>query len=209
MYTTPWDIFETNKLSLSPSKIWTHWVNTGDQNLQNQSVNTVSETQQPLFRAGLKANEILTAVLAAQNEIWAPVSEIISNLLKEMLKNGSYQIKTGKQSPNGKFLKVWRKINDRLSSWLLLLCHPKSYLAIQGGGEMRTHHCQCWSSSLQPCMSVMVSGTDWKSHWNLVAFSFICTEEYGDSYYERLPFICELAPLLHFWMAGFLHAELH
>lgn len=55
-----------------------------------------------------------------------------------MLKNGSYQIKTGKQSPNGKFQKVWRKINDRLSSWLLLLCHPKSYLAMDGGGEIRT-----------------------------------------------------------------------
>ena len=53
-----------------------------------------------------------------------------------MLKNGSYQIKTGKQSPKGKFQKVWRKINDRLSSWLLLLCHPKSYLAIHGGGEI-------------------------------------------------------------------------
>lgn len=60
---------------------------------------------QPLFRAELKADEILTAVLAAENEIWDPVSEIISNLLKEMLKNGSYQIKTGKQSPNGKFQK--------------------------------------------------------------------------------------------------------
>lgn len=55
-----------------------------------------------------------------------------------MLKNGSYQIKTGKQSPNGEFRKVWRKINDRLSSWLLLPCHPKSYLAIRGGGEIRT-----------------------------------------------------------------------
>lgn len=60
---------------------------------QNQSVNSVSKTQQPLFRAELKADEILTAVLAAQNEIRDPVSEIISNLLKEMLKNGSYQIK--------------------------------------------------------------------------------------------------------------------
>lgn len=107
-------------------------------NSQNLSVNRVSKTQQPLFRAELKADEILTAVLAAENEIWDPVSEIISNLLKEMLKNGSYQIKTGKQSPNGKFQKVWRKINDRLSSWLLLLCHPKSYLAMDGGGEIRT-----------------------------------------------------------------------
>lgn len=105
---------------------------------QNQSVNSVSEMQQPLFRAELKADEILTTVLAAQNEIWDPVSEIISNLLKEMLKNGSYQIKTGKQSPNGRFQKVWRKINDRLSSWLLLLCHPKSSLAVDGGGETRT-----------------------------------------------------------------------
>lgn len=55
-----------------------------------------------------------------------------------MLKNGSYQIKTEKQSSNGKFQKVWRKVNDRLSSWLLLLCHPKSYLAVRGGGEIRT-----------------------------------------------------------------------
>lgn len=55
----------------------------------------------------------------------------------------------------------------------------------------------------------MMSEIDWKSSWNLVAFSFIETEESGDSYYERLPLICELAPLLHFWMAGFLHAELH
>lgn len=94
--------------------------------------------QQPVPRAELKADEILTAVLAAENEIWDPVSEIISNLLKEMLKNGSYQIKTGKQSPIGKFQKVWRKINDRLSSWLLLLCHPKSCLAVDGGGEIRT-----------------------------------------------------------------------
>lgn len=105
---------------------------------QHQSVNSVPEAPQSLFRAESKADEILTALLAAQNEIWDPVSEIISNLLKEMLKNGSYQIKTGKQSPNGKFQKVWRKINDRLSSWLLLLCHPKSYLAMDSGGEIRT-----------------------------------------------------------------------
>lgn len=115
-------------------KLSEHWLS----NPQNQSVNSVSEMQQPLFRVELKADEILTAVLAAQNEIWDPVSEIISNLLKEMLKNGSYQIKTGKQSPNGKFQEVWRKINDRLSSWLLLLCHPKSYLAMDGRGEIRT-----------------------------------------------------------------------
>lgn len=115
-------------------KLDEHWWS----NPQNQSVNSISKIQQPLFRAELKADEILTAVLAAQDEIWDPVSEIISNLLKEMLKNGSYQIKTGKQSPNGEFQKVWRKINDRLSSWLLSLCHPKSYLAIHGGGEIRT-----------------------------------------------------------------------
>lgn len=46
-------------------KLSEHWLS----NPQNQSVNSVSEMQQPLFRVELKADEILTAVLAAQNEI--------------------------------------------------------------------------------------------------------------------------------------------
>jgi hypothetical protein len=47
------------------------------------------------------------------------------------------KLKLGNRAQMGNFKKVWRKINDRLSSWLLLLCHPKSYLAMDGGGEIR------------------------------------------------------------------------
>lgn len=44
------------------------------------------------------------------------------------------KLKLGNRAQMGNFKKVWRKINDRLSSWLLLLCHPKSDLAVGGGG---------------------------------------------------------------------------